>query len=267
MRAGKLDGVVASASPVVPPDLLLRLLGGELGVLEGVGLPSAMAERLKVVCAGEPVVDWFGVNERRVDAVVSTTVDEYRIVYFTDDGVTIDSVFVWRRPPRFDGVDGGRVVVVNGPSGSGKSSLLSAIASVSELPWVVFDEPVIGAVDDRYLIWRGQAPGLHRGFVAAIGALARCGNLVAFSAAGHPAPAVDEALRDLDVVRVGLDCDLETLRARELGRDGRWGGLAEGSMSDHDGWRYDLRFDTTRSTPTEIAAALLRHVTLPTSTT
>jgi chloramphenicol 3-O-phosphotransferase len=138
--------------------------------------------------------------------------------------------------------------------------VLSAIAAASEVPWVVFDEPVLGAVDDRYLIWRDQAPGLHRGFLAAIGALSRTGNLVAFSAAGHSAEAIDEALRGLDVMRVGLDCDLETLRARERGREGRWGGLAEGSMSDHDGWRYDLRFDTTRSTPSEIAAEVLRRI-------
>jgi chloramphenicol 3-O phosphotransferase len=98
--------------------------------------------------------------------------------------------------------------------------------------------------------------------------LARSGNLVAFSAGGHSAPAIDEALRGVDVVRVGLDCDLETLRVRELGREGRWGGLAdEGSMSDHGGWRYDLRFDTTRSTPAEIAVEVLRRVTLPPSTT
>jgi hypothetical protein len=148
---------------VVPPRLLVSLLRGELGALERAELPSATTERLAAVCAGDPVVEWFGVNERRVDAVVSTTAGQYRIVYFTDDGVTIDSVFVWRRPPRFDGIDGGRIVVVNGPSGSGKSSVLSALASASEVPWVVFDEPVMGVVDDRSLIWRDQAPACIAG--------------------------------------------------------------------------------------------------------
>jgi chloramphenicol 3-O-phosphotransferase len=100
-----------------------------------------------------------------------------------------------------------------------------------------------------------------------MGALARSGNLVGMSAGGHSAGAIDEALRGLDVVRVGLDCDLETLREGERGREGRWGGLAEGSLSDHDGWRYDLRFDTTCVTSSEIAAEVLRRIERASTTT
>ena len=69
--------------------------------------------------------------------------------------------------------------MVNGPSGAGKSSVLDALAEASELPWVVFDEPVLGVVRQPYLIWRERAPVLHRGFLAAIAALARQGNVVA----------------------------------------------------------------------------------------
>ena len=183
--------------------------------------------------------------------------DQYRIVYFTDDGLTVESLSVLRRPPQFDGLDGGLAVVVNGPSGAGKSSLLRAIADASDLPRVLFDEPVMGVVDQPYLVWRDRAPQLHRGFLDAMAALARRGNVVALAAAGHPAGVVDEAFHDVRMLRVGLDCDTATLLERERGREGRWGGLVEASLPVHDGWHYDLRFDTARRPATEIAVDVL----------
>ncbi|MFT3851468.1 MAG: hypothetical protein QM733_01795 [Ilumatobacteraceae bacterium] len=170
---------------------------------------------------------------------------------------------MFRRPPDFTGVDGGRVVVVNGPSGSGKSSVLDAIAASSELPWVIFDEPVLGSVRQPYLIWRDRAPVLHLGFLDAIAAVARRGNLVGLSAAGHPAGRIDEVFVGIETVRVGLDCSTEALIDRERGRDGRWGGLAVSSLRDHDGWRYDLRFDTQQTTASNIAIAVLDRLGLP----
>ena len=212
---------------------------------------------LALIRNASAVLEWFGINEERVDLVVSSERDQWRIVYFTTDDTTIDSISVFRRPRRFDGVDRGTVVVVNGASGSGKSSLLEAIAAASELPWVLLDEPVIGSVDQAYLIWRDQAPVLHAGFLDAIAALARRGNLVAVSAAGHPAELVNQAFEGLSVFRVGLDCDITTLVARERGRAGRWGGLAAGSTSVHNGWTYDARFDTTHTPAATIARSVL----------
>ena len=69
--------------------------------------------------------------------------------------------------------------MVNGPSGAGNSSLLAALAVQSSLRRVLFDEPVVERIDQGYVIWRDQAPTLHRGFLDAIAALARAGNLVA----------------------------------------------------------------------------------------
>lgn len=247
------------------PGPLAALLAGDVdAVRPGVAAETTTVAMLQEIAAGGAVVEWFGVNERRVDAVVSTQAHVFRLVYFTAaDGEGVDDVDVYRRPPRFHGVDGGRVVVVNGPSGAGKSSVLAAIAAGSDLPWVILDEPVIGAVCSPYLIWKEQAPDLHRGFLDALAALARRGNLVAFAAAGHTAAAVDEAFADLAVLRVGLDCDVDTLIERERGRAGRWGGLAAGSVAAHDGWRYDARFDTTATAASEIAREILRLLRLP----
>lgn len=244
-----------SSSGVEPPALLLALLADGLVAAE---LAGDVWRQLAETRASAPVVEWFGINERRVDAVVSAGDDEYRVVYFSEDGRRVDAVSVFRRPPRFDGIEGGRVVVVNGPSGAGKSSLLAALAEASALPWVMFDEPSIGVVREPYLIWRDRAPQLHRGFLDAIAALAQRGNLVGLSAAGHPAAHIDEAFDGVRIVRVGLDCDEGMLLDRERDREGRWGGLVAASLAVHDGWDYDVRFDTTRQCPASIAEEVLR---------
>src|SRR6478672_5878771 len=102
-----------------PPSLLRALLAGDVG-----GTPGNVDDALAAIRSAEPSISWFGVNERRVDALIDAGSDQYRIVYFTDDGATLDSVSVFRRPPPLDPVIGGQVVVLNGPSGAGKSSVL-----------------------------------------------------------------------------------------------------------------------------------------------
>ena len=82
----------------------------------------------------------------------------------------------------------------------------------------------------------------------------------AVRAAPLDAGEIDAAFDGVAVVRVGLDCDVPTLQQRERRRDGRWGGLVEASLGVHDGWGYDARFDTTKSSAETIAAAVLRLV-------
>ena len=142
-----------------PPLLLARLLAGDGDVCSPTQASTDALDLLAEISSSSPTLEWFGVNERRVDATVSSASGQYRIVYFSADREAIDQVWVYRRPRLFDGVEGGRVVVVNGPSGAGKSSVLSAIAASSRLPWVIFDEPVVGSVDETYLIWRGHDRG------------------------------------------------------------------------------------------------------------
>ena len=206
---------------------------------------------------------WWGVNRDRVDFAVRTGADEWRVVYGSVDGERIDWLSVYQQPPVFEGVRGGQAVIVNGASGAGKSVLLQAIRQHSAAPWVVFDEPVLGAVDDGYLIWREQADVLHQGFLEGIAALARTGNLVGIAAAGHPQTMFETIFSGVPMMFVGLHCDLETLKEREHGRPGRWGGLAASSVGVHEGWRYDLEFDTQRNTTDDIALSVLRTLNEP----
>jgi len=205
-------------------------------------------------------VVWVAINESRVDALVRGPSGEWRLVLGTADGERIDWLHVDAEPPRFDGIAGGRAVVVNGPSGAGKSTVMAAVQELSPLPWIVFDEPTMGSVAQGYLIWRDRSEVIHRGFLDGIAAIARAGNCVATSAAGRPQAWFDAAFDGIPLLRLGLDCDHGTLLRRERGREGRRGGLATASLDDHRGWDYHARFDTTALSPTAIAERILALV-------
>jgi chloramphenicol 3-O-phosphotransferase len=156
-----------------------------------------------------------------VDAVVAAGSTQARVVFAHDAAGLLTWLDVYLQPDRFDGVAGGRIIVVNGPSGAGKSTLMRALQSLATFPLVVLDEPEqIGTVQPGYLIWRDRAPSLHSGYLAAIATLARAGNHVAVSAAGHPHQEIADAFEDMFVVTVGLTCEFEVLCERER-RTGR----------------------------------------------
>lgn len=202
-------------------------------------------------------VDSLQVNGDRIDATVSNNDDTWRIVLGATRPDYCDWLHVYRRPESFSAVPGGVAVVINGPSSAGKSTLLRAIRTASQLPWVCFDEPFFGDVAAEYLIWREQAQSLHHGYLDAIAALARAGNLVALSAAGFPSCEFGERFAASRVIRVGLDADLDTLRDRERVRSDVPGGLAEASIGVHEGWSYDVRYDSASQPASQIAAAVL----------
>ena len=170
----------------------------------------------------------------------------------------IDWLEVFQRPNRFDGVAGGRAILLNGPSGAGKSTLMRAMQQVATVPFVILDEPEhIGTVQAPYLIWRDRAPALHRGYLDAIAALARAGNHVALPAAGHHQTEFVDAFDDVPIRSVGPTCESDVLVERER-RSGRWAGIAAESVGVHDGWIYDVQFDTTNAPdPLEPARQIL----------
>ena len=263
----------ACACPVSPNDtdeptrhLLMSLIhragaGQLISDLVGPDLDEARSSALlEPVTRTGAVSEWLAVNGDRVD-VVLTAGDEQRVVFGFPTGNRIDWLDVYRRPAEYGGVVTGRTIVVNGPSGAGKSTLLKALQEVATVPLVVLDEPEhIGTVQPEYLIWRDRAPTLHRGYLRAIGALARTGNHVAVSAAGHRQSEFIDAFHDVALLSVGLTCDPVALDDRER-RTGRWGGIAADSLAVHHGWTYDLEFDTTiEPDPLEMAHRELDHL-------
>ena len=89
----------------------------------------------------DAVIEWVSVNGERVDAVVTAGESQWRIVFGTSSEQTIDWLHVYERPTRFDGVSGGRAILINGPSGAGKSTLMRAMQQIAAAPFVIFDEP------------------------------------------------------------------------------------------------------------------------------
>jgi len=191
------------------------------------------------------VVRSIAVNGSRVDVVAGDEEREWRVVFTTTDAHHVDRLDVYERPPNAVAHEGGVAVVVNGPSSAGKSTTLRALQAADTQPWIVFDEPMFGDVAVGYLIWRDRSPELHRGFLDGIAALARAGNRVAVAAGGHPGAMFDAAFEGIPTLRVGLDCDIAELTRRERGRRDVPGGHAAASADVHDGWTYDVRFDTT----------------------
>ena len=198
------------------------------------------------------------VNGRRVDFTVIAGDQEWSAVCSIDaDGVHSAVAFEWPLP--FDGVDGGRAVIVNGPSSVGKTTTMQAVLRIATTPWVAFDELTFGSVAMPFLIWPERAPSLRPGFVAGIAALAAAGNQVITtgSAEYSTLAPLRAAVRTVDVA---LDCPLDVRIERQAGRTDRWGGLTEETDRAHDGWTYDVRFDTSVLSPEEIAERILELV-------
>ena len=241
-----LDGDVSRSRELLN-ELLGRVREGRAisDLLTSEADPELVTENLRPLGRDHAVIESIAGSDERVDAVVTAGNATARVVFAHTAAGLLTWLDVYLRPDRFDGIAGGRIIVVNGPSGAGKSTLMRALQSVATFPLVVLDEPEeIGTVQPGYLIWRDRAPSLHRGYLAAIATLARAGNHVAVSAAGHPHLDIADAFEDMFVVTVGLTCEFEVLCERER-RTGRWAGIAAESLGAHHGWTYDLEFDTT----------------------
>jgi chloramphenicol 3-O-phosphotransferase len=100
-----------------------------------------------------------------------------------------------------------------------------------------------------------------------LAAAARLGNQFIISAAGISQGQFQDALRAVATLYVGLDAPLDVLVRRQLSQDDKFGGLAEESGEIHQGWTYDLRFDTADTTPEEAAHQLAAYVASTTSVT
>lgn len=192
----------------------------------------------------------------------------------------------------------GRVVILNGPSSAGKSSVgvelqrlmdppplfagidsfLAMLPPVGHLgmPWSERSNENAG--DDAPLRWLfPDRPGGavlievgeqgHRavhGMHGAIAALARAGNDVIFEHVLLDPRWFDdlvEALDGLGVTFVGVRCPLEVIEERERKRTDRVLGQARGHFEAvHSHGLYDVEVDTSQLSPQEAAQAIIAHI-------
>ncbi|ROR35369.1 chloramphenicol phosphotransferase CPT [Kitasatospora cineracea] len=187
-----------------------------------------------------------------------------------------------------------RVIVLNGGSSSGKSSLARALQEQLPRPWLAFSiddlvdalppalreatpEPVPGAgtgIDTGTGI--GFAPdgtvsvgagfrALEAAWIAGIAATARAGAPVIVDDVFLSGPASQqrwrEALRGLDVLWVAVHCDPAEAAARERARGDRTTGMAADQAARvHRGVHYDLAVDTTHTPPATCARTIAAHL-------
>lgn len=202
-------------------------------------------------------------NGRRVDVRLQSEHDDawLIVVWFAD--LTLehaDSITAYRRPQPFRGVPGGLVIVLNGPSSVGKSTLMRTFADRAVTPFACLDEPLFGRPPAKFTAWPDTLGPHVDGVLAGLAAATRLGNQFVMAAAGIPQTRFQSAFADVETLYVGLDGELEVLVQRQLTQVDKFGGLAEESMAIHDGWRYDLRIDTVRESPDAAARRLADFV-------
>ena len=202
------------------------------------------------------------VNGDRVDLQVWSGKHEWSLVLDVDHNAPseIRGVSVTKRPPAFSGRPGGFVIVLRGPSCSGKTSLMGAFCEMADTPWLRFDDHMFGSLPLRFLIWPDASGALRSGFRAALPVIARAGNQIITVAYSPNQQEVQSDLSDIPHLFVRLDCAQPVLVRRLQSRSDRWEGLVEETAEDDDDWRYHLRIDTAINSSNSASSTLLMAV-------
>ncbi|WP_208092728.1 phosphotransferase-like protein [Blastococcus xanthinilyticus] len=171
-----------------------------------------------------------------------------------------------------------RVLVLNGGSSSGKSSVARELQTVLDGVWLRLGvDTLVGALPpallagDGLLLGDGGAVGVGDGFVAVedlwMGGVARMAELGARILVEDnfvSGPSAQErwrgALARVPVGWIGVHCDPVTAADRERRRGDRTSGMALAqARAVHTGIRYDLEVDTTTEPAVAVAGRIRRH--------
>lgn len=165
----------------------------------------------------------------------------------------------------------GRVILLNGASSSGKSTLGQALQAAAAGPflYVSSDQLVAAGMlprrteDGGPFDWQRVRPRFFAGFHACLPALARAGNdlivehVVEFRSWREE---LARLLAGLDVFLVGVHCDLDELDRRERLRGDRRLGEGRAHVTEnqiHSFGPYDFEVDTTAGVSPELVRSVL----------
>jgi chloramphenicol 3-O phosphotransferase len=152
----------------------------------------------------------------------------------------------------------GNIILVNGASSSGKSTLSSALQAKLELPfWHYSIDHLIAAnilpqarIKSKEFLWSDMRPQFFSGFHHSLPALARAGNNLIVEHIVETKEWMQlllELLSPFDVFFVGVHCPLLELERREVGRGNRRIGEARQDFETvHSFGIYDLEIDSTQ---------------------
>lgn len=173
------------------------------------------------------------------------------------------------------------VIVLNGASSSGKSSIARCLQDILPRPWLrIGVDDLVDALPPALVdTGSGIAFGPHgevavgggfreieAAWMAGVAAMAAAGARVIFEDVFLGGAASQQRTRaqltGLDVLWVGVRCDPEIAAAREIGRGDREAGMtARQTDIVHHGVGYDVEVDTTRASPMDCARVIAAHVT------
>lgn len=172
----------------------------------------------------------------------------------------------------------GKIILLNGTSSSGKSSILAALQNLLDEPylnagldkfiWMLpkryLDRPlwdeVLGLASEAGAMGHHLAQGMHR----SIAALSRCGlNVLADHVLVEPGWVSDcaQVFAGLPAYLIGIRCPLEVLEQREKERRDRTLGQARQQFERaHTHRVYDLEVDTSTDSAEECARRIANHL-------
>jgi len=173
-----------------------------------------------------------------------------------------------------------QVIVLNGTSSSGKSGIARCLQSVLPEPWLSFGVDAfiqtmpfslqtsaagIEIVSGGRVVVGPQFRSLEAAWLAGIAAMARAGARIilddVFLGGAASQQRLKHAFGTLEVLWVGVHCDLAVAEGREIARGDRVPGMAASQAGAvHSGVAYDIEVDTTRTEALECARAIATQV-------
>ena len=163
--------------------------------------------------------------------------------------------------------DVGKLIIINGSSSSGKTSLALALQKQVNIPFLRFSFDLFienkilprEQIDRGTFSWLAMRPAIFDGLHRCIPALASAGNNVIFDHIIEREQWLHDLVRlltDFDVFFVGLHCSIEELERREIQRgDRRIGEARADSQFVHNISNYDLELNSEK--PAEENARIL----------
>lgn len=150
----------------------------------------------------------------------------------------------------------GKIIVINGPSSSGKSTLTKELQRQFEIPFLRYSFDLfldsqalpMEQIRNGKISWKSMRPNLFSGLQQCLPILANAGNNIVFDHIIETKEMLHELLHltaDMDIYFVGLHCSLEELERREIARGNRGSGDARKDFETvHRITTYDLELDS-----------------------
>ncbi|MFD4535250.1 chloramphenicol phosphotransferase CPT [Kitasatospora sp. NPDC058397] len=173
-----------------------------------------------------------------------------------------------------------QVIVLNGGSSSGKSGIARCLQAVLPEPWLTVGVDTlieampaslhdtdggIGFAADGGVSVGSKFQALQAAWIAGVATMAGAGARVivdeVFLGRAESQLRWEKALVGLDVLWVGVRCEAAVATGRELARGNRILGMAASQAElVHQGVRYDLEVDTSRTESLECARRIAAHL-------